>query len=510
MRLWSTVLLIMTVCECIAIPANPMPCRMKQPDGSFVTLRMQGDEYLNFVTTTDGFTVVRDKRGFWVYASKQADGALAATGMVAHDADDRKADERAFLDSTPKWLAPKMSDNMAQSRQRERARRAKTLEQRRAPSNDYYSKFRGLVILVEYKDRPFMYGDETNEIMNDIFNKENYTGDSRTNFVDESQDMDVRFVGSVHDYYRDNSNGLFQPKFDIVGPVKVNLSQYDAKKTQNSQLLAQTAVDAADPLVDFSKYDVDGNGEVDFVYLVFSGFTSSIIGNDERLLWPHESSLDYRKDGVTVGKFACSTEMGVTEQLPMLDGIGTICHEMGHVLGLPDFYNTDNDGSGGTAPDPGGWSVMASGVDHMYKHIPCNFTLYERYLLGFCQMPAVLNEVGTYSLREVTTNEGFRIDSPNNNEFFIIENRQQTGWDVELPGHGMLVFRVENNPLIWKANKVNDNPKHMYYELFLPKDTRAARRPTTRSLEREISPCSRPTRRQPTCEHGRGRIANMG
>ena len=476
MKLWSTILLILTACECMATPAKTMPCRMKQPDGSFVTLRMHGDEYLHYTTTADGFTVVRNERGFWVYASKQADGSLAATGIVAHDDADRKADEKTFLTSTPKRLAPKIDEDMAQRREMERAQRTKVLEQRRAQENEQ-SEFRGLVILVEYNDCPFKYGDETNEIFNDIFNKENYTGDSRTNYVHEATGFETHFVGSVSDYFRDNSSGLFQPKFDVVGPLKINRSQYYAMGTNNALTLTLEAVNAADPLVDFSQYDNDGDGKVDMIYFVFSGYNSSMPENDERLLWPH-ASLIYdlhsfsgvvKKDGVRLGRYACSTEIGGDKNFPYFEGIGVICHELGHTLGLPDLYDTDNEGSGGKAPDPGGWSIMASGAYHMFGRTPCNFTLYERFLLGWCQKPTVLNEAGSYSLHELSTNEGFWLESPDQNEFFIIENRQNTGWDSALPGHGMLVFRVENSKLAtwgWTDVNINTNPNHMYYELL--------------------------------------------
>lgn len=473
MRLWSTLLLILTVCECLATPAKTLPCRMKQPDGSFVTLRLQGDEYLNYMTTADGFTVVRNESGFWVYASKQADGSLTATDMVAHDDADRDADENTFLASMPKRLAPKMTDEMAQRREHDRSQRTMVLQQRHA-TNKEQSEFRGLAILVEYNDRPFKYGDETNAIYNDIFNKENYTGDSRTNYVDESTGFDLRFVGSVYDYYRDNSNGLFKPKFDVVGPVKIDRSQYYVNGHQNNKALTLEAANAADPLVDFSQYDSDGDGVVDLLYFVFSGYSSSVIGNDPRLIWPHEGVMydshsvsgEVRMDGVRLRHYACSTEMGFNEYFPFFDGIGTICHEIGHALGLPDLYDVDHEGSGGEAPHPGEWSLMATGADHMFGRIPSSFSLYERYLLGFCQKPIVLNEVGSYSLHEISTNEGFWLESPDKNEFFIIENRQQTGWDSKLPGHGMLVFRVDSNPSVWLNMAVNKNPDHMYYELL--------------------------------------------
>ncbi|MBO4613285.1 MAG: M6 family metalloprotease domain-containing protein [Bacteroidaceae bacterium] len=466
-KLLSTLLLVLSTYVCWSIPADRTPRKIQQPDGTFVTLRLNGDEYFHYTTTADGFTVVKNERGFWVYASKQADGTLAATNVVAHDEADRQADEKAFLNGTTRRIKPQMDSRMAEMRQGNRMRQAQALEKRRAEGFDY-SNFRGLIILVEYNDRSFQYGDEMNDIMNDIANKEGYKGDSRTNYVDESKGIDGRFYGSVYDYFRDNSNGKFQPKFDVVGPVKVNQSQYFPRGVDYAPQLVKEVVDVADPLVDFSQYDGNGDGVVDLIYFVFAGFASHNPANDERLMWAHKSHfVDEVKDGVKLVDYTCSTEMEVNEELPMLTGIGTICHELSHVLGLPDFYDTDYEGSGGQSDDLLYWSLMSAGDDLAYGRVPCNYSLYERYLVGFCDKPTVLNEVGTYSMHDVTTNEGFWLDTSRKNEFFIIENRQQTGWDTYLPGHGMLVFRVDRSDMDkWNDNCINVDPKRQYYEML--------------------------------------------
>lgn len=475
-KLLSTLLLFMITSECLAVPAYPKPVKVKQPDGTFVTLQMRGDEYLNYVMTEDGYTVVQDDHGFWTYASQQDDGTLVSTGVVAHDSEERTASEWDFVKSTPKGLVPKMSERMVKMRQDNYLRCVKMQQQRRAGLFDF-SNFRGLVILVEFNDMPFRYGDETYEIMNDIINKENYKGDSRTNYKDDY--FDAPFVGSVFDYFRDNSNGLFRPKFDIVGPVKVNRSQYFSNKHENFQTLAKEVLDLADPLVDFSNYDLNEDGKVDLVYFIFSGYGSNIGGNDPRLIWPHRHVLyesttpegyitEYiRKDGVILWDYACSTEMMYSESLPMLSGIGTICHEFSHVLGLPDFYDTDNEGSGGLSETPGDWSLMASGSYVGYGRAPSAYSLFERYLVGFIPQPKILETEGTYSIHDISTNEGFFLNSPNYNEYFVIENRQKKGWNAFMPGHGMMVYRVDlSNPQLWTKNVVNTDPNNMHYQLL--------------------------------------------
>ena len=79
-----------------ARPGYNKPVDVVQPDGTTVTLLMHGDEFLSYMTTTDGYTVVKGANGFYCYAEKQG-GTLKATAMVAKNAAERSAEEQAFL-----------------------------------------------------------------------------------------------------------------------------------------------------------------------------------------------------------------------------------------------------------------------------------------------------------------------------------------------------------------------------------------------------------------------------
>ena len=150
-----------------------------------------------------------------------------------------------------------------------------------------------------------------------------------------------------------------------------------------------------------------------------------------------------------------------------VEGIGTICHEFSHVLGLPDFYDTDYADSGGESHNPGAWDLMAGGADNNYGRTPVGYTFYERYALGWAK-PHTITDEGSFSLKAVNeSREGYILRSPVDKEFFTIENRQKTSWDSYLPGHGMIVTRVDStNASIWAANQVNCNPEHNYFELL--------------------------------------------
>lgn len=471
--LLSLIVMFLCAVSTQAVPAKPGLATVTQPDGTTLTIRLVGDEYLHYNVTEDGYTVVRDSQGYYVYAELSAEKQLMPTTQVAHNAEARSEAELKFLSGVQKYLQPAMKESVEKEMKAERQRRQKALEERRAPNYDY-SKFRGLVILVEYNDKSF---DRTDYplIASEMINSTDYTG---------YNDWNGRFVsctGSVRDYFRDNSMGLFQPEFDIVGPIQVDRSQYYANGTNNASQLTLDVMTAADEQVDFSLYDGDGDGWMDMVFFIFAGHGSNVGGNNSKLLWPHASVIYdpttnryVQMDGVWLGRYACSTELSYGEKDRTIDGIGTICHEFSHVLGLPDFYDTDYKSSGGESADPGEWSLMAGGCYNNSARTPAGYSLFERYMAGFA-MPQVIEEEESFTLEPLhTSNTGYRINTPVKKEFFILENRQQEKWDQYLPGHGMLVFRVDStNTRIWDSNQLNCDPKHNYYELVRAKGSKA-------------------------------------
>ena len=462
-KILLSLFLLLSTMLVMAVPAHRGIAKVLQPDGSYLSLRLHGDEWLSFNTTADGYSVVKDSKGYYVYAQLN-EGRLLPTEHVAHDAPERSAAENQWLEGVRKFQAPAMSERNKELKTAEVSRRSATLEKRRAAQYDY-TKFRGLVILVEFNDCSFSR-DDYQQVMDDMLNKENYAGYDNSKYG--------RYTGSVRDYFSDNSMGMFNPQFDLIGPIQVDYSMYKPHRTDSVDVINLDILNKADALVDFSKYDGDGDGFVDMVFLVYAGLGSNISGNDPRLVWPHASAFVnkgryIRKDGVYLWRYACSTELYGTEESNILDGIGTICHEFSHVLGLQDLYDTDYEKSGGESNHPGDWSIMAGGSYLNNSRTPAGYSLYERYSIGF-SCPEVINAESSITLEPLPlSNKGYRIDSSVKDEFFLLENRQpnQFKWDAYLPGHGMLVQRVDStNKSVWQRNQVNANPSHNYFVLL--------------------------------------------
>ena len=460
------VALWMWVMTTMAVPAHPGMIQVRQPDGSYLTLRLIGDEWMRFNTTADGYSVVKDHRGYYVYAERK-DGKLQPTGRVAHNVAERSTDELAFLTGVKKYQAPQMTAAKTALKARLETAGTQRRAQRRAATYDY-SKFKGLVVLVQFNDKEFSRPD-IKDIVTDMVNKKDYTGFDG-----------MEMTGSVRDYFSDNSDGKFQPQFDVVGPYTLDFSQYDCNMDGDSLLkVLVAAVDSADVDVDFKNYDGDGDKIVDLVYFLIAGNGANYDGNDENLWWPHRSivwSGDDRnpyiyKDGVLLWDYASSTELCGYLQNPAtvhLDGIGTICHEFSHVLGLPDFYDTNYE-EDGQSITPGDWSLMDGGCYLNESVTPAGYTLYERYSVGFTDEPEKIEGEGAYTLNPLhSSHTGWRIDSQVSNEFFLLENRQNGDfkWDAYLPGHGMLVYRVDlSNRKVWNNNTVNAKLDRNYFEM---------------------------------------------
>lgn len=431
-----------------AVPAYPYPVVVNQPDGSSITLIGHGDEFYNFNTTADGYTVLKNNDGFWVYATKN-EAALAPSNVVAHDAVSRTDAEKAFVAT----LQPRMLDETAVAQ----SKKVRAKEHAPAKISNNYKNYRGLIILINFNDKQFTRTDAA-EHWHHVFNDKNYTGYTNE---DGSANAYGKFTGSVNDYFRDNSDGIFDPSFDVVGPYTVNYSVLDGH-TKYRTIFADAVKQAYNDGVDMSKYDTNGDKTVEMVYFIVAGHGSNTTGNNSGYLWPHKSSLQVKVGNYWVTTYASSTELRGSENTTVLDGIGTVCHEFTHVLGFPDLYDINYE-TDGQSHHPGEWDVMAGGSYHNNSRTPAGYTAFERYALGFKTpktitgpMECTLNALGT-------SGDAYILRTPVAKEYFILENRQPTKWDYYLPGTGMLVARVDSTES-WSRG-VNINPEHNHYEL---------------------------------------------
>ncbi len=419
-----------------AVPAKPGVRLITQTDGTTIKVYTHGDEFNHYFTDIEGNLLIKNNDGTYLKASNEE--------IAKHKAQQRQADNQRRVRHKSQFV------NLAP---------------------------RGLVILANFKDKEFQY---TRDDFNDMLNKTGFNRDGA--------------IGCVREYFYNQSYGKYQPTFDVVGPVTIdkNSSYYAGSDgTTYAHVMIQQACKKANQQfdVDFTKYDNDGDGEVDFVFVFYAGYGQADYG-DSDCVWPHMWWLDDRQqggysdnsitlDGKKINMYACTNELTLigskynestgsyTGGRVSMAGQSTFCHEFSHVCGLPDFYDSRD------TQNPyltlGSWDIMDMGPYNNDGITPPSYSAYERFYCGWIE-PTLLNlDGGCFELPNLNNDgQAFMITStgehnmngevPSPATFYLLENRQQLygTYDQYLPGSGMLITKVKYNATDWENNSPNN------------------------------------------------------
>lgn len=419
-----------------AVPAKKLQKVITLTNGTQVSVELRGDEYLSWWEGTDGTayrTTATDENVFEAFdleAQKPAAAARRARteqGRVA-----RLARVKNSLKGADDKMRGLGGDHIT-----------------------YKGVKKGLVVLVDFKNKKFADGHDL-EYYKNVINGKDFT------------DEDEGYVGSVRDYFLAQSNGQFELDFDVVGPVTMsqNFGYYGGdgayQKDEKVYEMIKEASDAIQDQVNLKDYDWDGDGEADQVFYLYAGLGQAS-GGSPGTIWPHESELRYWPCGVLsyptgkINTYACANELQPETQGSskyISAGIGTICHEFSHCLGFADMYDTTGGGGYGMSV----FDVMDQGSYNGNGFVPCNYTAFERIYAGWVE-PIELIEAATVKDMKSVSDYGrpfIMYNYKNSNEYFLLENRQNTGWDKGLYGcNGLLITHVNYVPSRWANNSVN-------------------------------------------------------
>ena len=319
--------------------------------------------------------------------------------------------------------------------------------------------YRQPVVLFTFADKDFSM-EHPRETYDSIFNYPGYNRGSGP--------------GCVADYFREQSGGMLNIQFDVYGPYKVT---QNAKRNANANSDTQefgtyAMLDATEKWIasdtqrQHKDYDWYGKGEVTQTIYIYAGYS----GNQAYdacygCIWPNSSQFSSylaitTHDGYLIRNYTCSGEMRYRGN--QLYGIGTICHEFTHCLGLPDIYPT-NRNMGYSMVDE--WDLMDGGNYIDSGWCPPNYSGLERMLMGW-QSPIELTEPTTItSMKPLSEGGPVYLVRHTNSEYYLLENRQWTGWDALLPGRGLVVFHVDYDNSSWVSNMLNNNKTHRRYQL---------------------------------------------
>lgn len=431
-KIYLTLFFALFAISVFAVPAKRGLWKtVRLADGTEVKVELCGDEFCKFWRTSDGVNLVKNVK----------------TGLY----------EKANMDLMLQYASEKKK-NSVRIKQSMRSNNAENKESRIS----YTGKKKGLIILVQFSDVKFQESN-TPELYERIVNEVGFRDDA------------LGFKGSVKDYFFSQSYGQMEFDFDIVGPVTLENSYkyygqndpYTGNDKNAGEMIVE-ACKAVDDQVDYKTYDWDGNREVEQVFVIYAGHGEASY-SDDNTIWPHKYSIRAATgkmltlDGVVVDTYACSCELGQTENI---DGIGTICHEFSHCLGLPDFYDTQYGGDYGTYT----WDLMCQGSYNGNSFSPANYTAYERMAVGWLSPTVLTGTMSVSSMKSLGDSpEAYIIYNDNNeNEYYMLENRQQTGWDEALPNSGLLITHIDYNKRAWDYNVPNSTTGQYMYGIANP------------------------------------------
>ena len=436
-RLSVLVLIFAMAVAAWAVPARKTGVVVTQPDGSEMIVYQHGDEHFHWQTNGRGEWLMLDADGFYRVTEALSVEQIEARRMASS--------KRAAQAAYPLNVAP-----------------------------------RGLVILVNFTDAVF----ETDKAeMDSMLMGVNYSREY--SYTYRGKTYNISSQGSARQYFEDASFGQYNPQFDVVGPVTVSnkYSYYGQNNSAGQDKQPEKMIEEACKLadtecnVDFTRYDNDNDGYVDFVFVIYAGFGEADGGGvDANTIWPHawhitQGGIRCQLDGKIVDLYACGNELDYHSK--QHTGIGTFIHEFSHVLGLPDLYKTDYDGSHTTLNE---WDIMDYGPYNNDGNTPPTYSAYERFFMGWLQ-PRLITEPENVVLEDLKeSNEALLISTtdqhnligndPNPTTFYLVENRQQEGWDEHLPGHGMMLTKIQYNYNRWYNNTVNNLSSKMGVDLI--------------------------------------------
>ena len=432
----------MMVCV-FAVTVNAVPARrgwrtVTQADGTQIEVMTVGDEFYHYTVNKDG-KQVREINGMYEVVGQ------APTEEVA------------------------------------KARRAKVVarRQRKDIGTEPNLAPKGVVILANFANKS-MQSAHTQAVFDELCNSLNCTVNSG--------------YPSAGQYFADQSNGAYRPQFDVFGPVTLpkNVAYYGTDNPGSDEGDDQHATDAVvgacilanqQFTINWADYDSDNDGYVDFVYVIYAGKGQADGGTSETI-WPHNWSVEAARQsgyctytatqckvgGKKLDNYAMSSELSGNA----LGGIGTLCHEFGHVMGLPDFYDTQYGTNYENMLTPNDWDVMDGGAYGGDGHCPPNYSPWEKEFFGWHKtinlgsegqnVTLYANGTENYQAYQITTS-GSYVGPTTAGLRYYIENRQAVGWDAPQTGHGMLIWKVTFNASKWSDNTPNNTANNPYYTI---------------------------------------------
>ena len=421
-----------------------------QTDGTTIQIYLKGDEKAKWAETEDGYSILLNSKGVYEYAVLQDSSNLILSGVKAKNTGERTFDDLKLISTISKHLRYS-NTQLTKFRSMWKVPALATL-QKVFPTKGS----RKLVcILMDFPDKKFT---KTQTDFDNLFNKIGYTENAAT--------------GSVRDYFLESSYNQFDLSVTVVGPFTTanNMAYYGGNNSSGNDVrdreFAAEAINLGSTAVNFADFDNDNDGTVDGIYIIYAGYGEEA-GGPADCIWAHAWNLitPIVKNGKTISKYSTSCELkGNTGTVTA--PIGVICHEFGHVLGAPDFYDTDY-ATNGQYAGTGKWDLQGTGLWLNGGITPAHPNAYTKcYIYNWATVTTLSTPQTLIVKNSNQDNTAFyRINTATTNEYFLLENRQKIGFNVANLGNGLLVYHVDGNYVTsnFSANNINSTSHQGLY-----------------------------------------------
>jgi len=414
------IMLLFSAVITFADPAWPDSVLVHQPDGTNLWVYDRGDEFYNWTESTDGYPIVRNNSGIFEYASIESK-QLQPSGVKVHNVQEKASDEDSF--AKRQLAAVRKNLKKANSNVKRIGAQHRSLG---IPSSPVVGTRKVLTILAQFTDKPFTY-NATN--FDSIMNTIGYTGHEN--------------AGSVRDYYYENSYGQLTIQSVVIGPFtaahnSVYYSRPQGSTGDHAADLVLEAINWADTQgIDFNTLDGNNDGYADCIHIIFAGNRYSSSGDG--IIWPFHSAFvtPIVKDGTNISEFIMTPEKLGNDNSD-INSIGTICHELGHVLGAPDFYGINAESADKPYIGTGIWDVMGDGSHNLSGTHPAHHNPFTKTIVYQWTTPNTINASETNSVYNILTSSQnptaiYKIPTVTDGEYYLLENRQKISFDSSLP-----------------------------------------------------------------------------
>lgn len=406
-----------------AVPANPAPFTLTQPDGFTFQARQIGDENGHWFETLDGYSITQNPDGYWVYAATNETVLLPTQNKVG------KANIKNL--NFTKHLSPQRVTY-------EKTGYSTINRIGRIPySPTTIGTTKAIVILIGFTDFQASSAHSPSYYDNLVFNT-SPGANSLANYYKEVSYNQLNITGAVSQKWYTSSHTMSYYGADSstgIDDVNGDISK-----------LAEEAISLAANDINFAQYDGDGDGVVDHVIIIHASNdeASSHISTD---IWSNQQSLKpIYVNGVRIESYTMLAETSP---------VGGFAHEFGHDIGLPDLYNTET-GSSVVYK----WDLMDDGVWNNYGNTPAQLSAWSKIQLGWIT-PITVTAQTTVNISQLETNQYnsvYKISSSGMpaTEYFLVENRQKTGYDSYLPDDGIMIWHIDDSQGSILDNTINN------------------------------------------------------